>query len=112
MTATTQSPVQTATLEDAKKSDTFVTIATIAGGKAHQVFARTLLEDATYEKQVGHRFVPGKGYQPRYEEATLTAGTILYYGTMCGTQRNAKWGMAYANQYQPAEQVTCSKCAK
>jgi cytochrome c biogenesis protein ResB len=87
-------------LNDAKKSDWTTGIAMIAGGKAHRVTTRTLLEDATYEEQ----------FLGRTRTKTIAAGETLYYGTACGTRRNAKWGMSYQNHYAPTEEITCTKC--
>jgi len=90
------------TLVDAAKSDWSTSIATIAGGKAHRISTRTLLEDAEVER-FNYRGKPAG-------KETIKAGTTLYYSTTCGTQRHAKWGMTYQNQYQPADEVTCIKC--
>lgn len=89
-------------LTDAAKSDWSTSIAMIAGGKAHRVTSRTLLEDAEVERTNWKGDVIGT--------RIIAAGETLYYGTACGTQRNAKWGMSYQNQYVPADEVTCTKC--
>lgn len=90
------------TIATAAKSDFFTAVATIAGGKAHRVTARTLLEPVTFTEKRNSWSPP--------TTVTLEAGEVLYYGTECGTIRNAGNGWSYGNTYRAADEVTCSKC--
>lgn len=103
----------TKALNDAAVSEPFLAIATIAGSKAHRVTARTLLEDAVTEQFVRMGYLPaGAGWGEITKTVTLEAGTVLYYGTACGTARQAGGWKTYRNDYREADVVTCAKCAK
>lgn len=96
-------------LHDAAKSETFTTIASIAGAKAHRVTACTLLEEATTQQFVRNRYVGGE-MVPVYKTVILDAGTTLYFHTNCGTARHAGDWRVYENSWNPENEVTCVKC--
>lgn len=101
----------TVNLDEARTSEPFLAIATIAGAKAHRITARTLLEDAETEQFVRMGYKGGQ-WTEITKTTTLPEGTTLYFYTACGTTRSAGNWRVYRNDYRPADEVTCTKCLK